>query len=77
VFDVLGKIFSAIETADTRSWQTLPAQIGVFRMECGPGEHELFLNYYGENGQSTGSSKKVRFTIEEGEKEIVYLPGPA
>ncbi len=77
VFDVLGKVFSAIETADTRSWQTLPARIGVFRMECGPGEHELFLNYYGEGGQSAGSSRKVRFTLREGAKEIIYFPGPS
>jgi len=77
VFDILGKFYSAIETADTRSWQTLPAEIGVFRMECFPGEHEIFLNYYGDSGVPIGCSRKVRFTVEEGRKEIIYFPGPS
>lgn len=77
VFDILGKFYSAVETADTRSWQTLPAEIGVFRMECAPGEHEIYLNYYGDSGPAAGCSRKVRFTVEEGKKEIIYFPGPS
>lgn len=77
VFDLLGKVLSAIEKADTRSWQTLPAEIGLFRMECEPGEHEVYLNYYDERGNRVGSSFPVRFTADEGGKQIVYFPGPS
>ncbi|MCU0640303.1 MAG: hypothetical protein MUF59_10625 [Candidatus Krumholzibacteria bacterium] len=77
LIDILGKFYSAVETADTRSWQTLPAEIGVFRMECPPGEHEVFLNYYDEGGVPAGCSRKVRFTVVEGKKEIIYFPGPS
>ena len=77
LINILGKFYSAVETADTRSWQTLPAEIGVFRMECAPGEHEVFLNYYGDGGAPAGCSRRVRFTVGEGKKEIIYFPGPS
>jgi tetratricopeptide (TPR) repeat protein len=37
VADVAGKIFAAVDRADTRSWQTLPAEIRYFRMEIPEG----------------------------------------
>ncbi len=77
VADILAKVLSAVERADTRSWQTLPAEIGIFRMECEPGRHELFLNYYDENGGLLGRSRRVKLDVKEGGKEIVYFPGPS
>ncbi|MBU8922089.1 MAG: hypothetical protein KOO63_09755 [Bacteroidales bacterium] len=77
VFDLLGKAFSAIDKADTRSWQTLPAEVRVFRMECDPGDHEVLLNYYDGSGAILGSSRTVRFSVEKGKKQIIYLPGPS
>ncbi len=76
-FDILGKALSAIDKADTRSWQTLPAEVRVFRMECEPGEHEVVLNYYDESGCSICSSRTVSFSVEKGKKQIIYLPGPS
>ena len=77
LFDILGKTFSALDKADTRSWQTLPAEVRVFRMECDPGEHEVEINYYDESGYMICSSRTVRFSVEKGKKQIIYLPGPS
>ena len=43
----LFNIFS--ESADTRSWQTLPARIGVARMHLPAGEHDVNLLFSGNN----------------------------
>ena len=73
--DVLGKLFSAIDRADTRSWQTLPAEVHLFRMETTPGGHEVYVNYYGEHDNYIGSSESVgTVLIEEGGKGIAYFP---
>jgi len=73
--DVLGKIFSAVDRADTRSWQTLPAEVHVYRMETPPGEHEVYMNYYDEEDNYIGSSETLRtVTIDSGNKGIAYFP---
>ncbi|HSG27610.1 MAG TPA: hypothetical protein VLA34_03950 [Candidatus Krumholzibacterium sp.] len=77
IFNILAKGIAAAEKADTRSWQTLPSEIRVFRMEIEPGEHEMFLNYYDKAGVRVARSRCVAFTVEKGEKEIIYLPGPS
>jgi hypothetical protein len=76
-FDVIGKALAAVDRADTRSWQTLPAEVRVFRMECNPGEHEVFVRYVGEHGELLGVSQTLRFSQESTPKQILYFPsGP-
>jgi len=41
--DVGGMIWESMETADTRSWNLLPAEIQVTRLEVPAGEHRLTL----------------------------------
>lgn len=41
--DVGGMIWESLETADTRCWNLLPAEIQVVRMEIPAGEHRLTL----------------------------------
>jgi tetratricopeptide (TPR) repeat protein len=76
IASVVAKIFSAVETADTRSWQTLPAEIAVFRMEVAPGPHEVVLRYYDRGGRMVGESGSLKVWVEEGKKEIAWMPGP-
>lgn len=76
VANVVAKIFSAVERADTRSWQTLPAEIAVFRMECEPGPHEVLVRYYDKTGRHVASSPPVVVEVAEGRKEIAWFPGP-
>jgi tetratricopeptide (TPR) repeat protein len=73
--DVLGKLFSAVDRADTRSWQTLPAEVHVFRLETTPGEHEVYVNYYGEEDNYIGSSEGVQTVlVDDGNKGVAYFP---
>lgn len=39
-----------LEQADTRSWQLLPDQIGLVRLQLPPGEHELAVDVSGAGG---------------------------
>jgi hypothetical protein len=72
--DVLGKIFSIVDKADTRSWQTLPAEVHFFRMETTPGEHEVCIKYLDERGGTIAFSGTSTVMVEEGGKGIVYFP---
>lgn len=51
---VLGAIFNIgtalLEQADTRSWQLLPDQIRLLRLQLPPGEHDLTLEIAGAGG---------------------------
>lgn len=76
VADVVSKIFSAVERADTRSWQTLPAEVAVFRMEVAPGPHEVLVRYYDEAGRYVASSPPTIVEVTEGRREIAWFPGP-
>ncbi len=75
--DILGKVLSAVDRADTRSWQTLPAEVRLFRLEVEPGSHEVYVKYFTADGTCLGVSRKVTVDVEKGGKGIVYLPGPA
>lgn len=72
--DVLGKVLSAVDRADTRSWQTLPAEIRLFRMECAPGSHQICIKYLGGNGEMIGVSSTQIFSIQGGAKYVLYMP---
>jgi len=77
VVDVLGKVFSLVDRADTRSWQTLPAEVHLFRLEVAPGSHEVYVRYFDETGGFLGESPRRTVRVEKGGKGIVYVPGPA
>jgi tetratricopeptide (TPR) repeat protein len=72
----VAKFFSVVERADTRSWQTLPSEIAVFRMEIEPGSHEISLRYYDERGGLLGESQVREVWVEEGKRKIAWMPGP-
>ena len=72
-FNVLGKVLAAVDRADTRSWQTLPAEIRVFRMECGPGERKVSVKYIDARGNTVGTSGSVNLSPDRGSKTIVFL----
>ncbi len=73
---VVAKVFSAVERADTRSWQTLPAEIAVFRMEVEPGSHEVSLRYYDASDRLVGESAGRQVWVGKGKKQIAWMPGP-
>ena len=72
----VAKFFSAVETADTRSWQTLPSEMAVFRMEVEPGKHEIMMRYYDAAGRLIDESGVLEVWVEEGKKKIAWMPGP-
>jgi tetratricopeptide (TPR) repeat protein len=76
IASAVATIFSAVETADTRSWQTLPSEIAVFRMEVEPGSHTVSMRYYDENGSPAGESGTREVYVPEGKKQIAWMPGP-
>jgi len=76
IASVVAKFFSAVERADTRSWQTLPSEIAVFRMEVEPGSHEVSLRYYDGSGRLVCESASREVWVEKGKKEITWIPGP-
>ncbi len=75
VFDVLGKALAAADRADTRSWQTLPAEIAFYRMECPSGEHTIQIRYFGERNELVGASNTVEVSTRADSKSIVFMPG--
>ncbi len=72
-FDALGKVLSAVDRADTRSWQTLPAEIRMFRMECPPGVHTVSARYFDEWGRVVGVSSEVTTRESRDAKTVVFL----
>jgi hypothetical protein len=71
--DILGKVFSVVDRADTRSWQTLPAEMFLYRLETTPGEHEVFVKYLDDCGDIVAVSRKVPVMVERGGKGIAYF----
>ena len=72
-FDVLGKVLAAVDRADTRSWQTLPAEIRMFRIECNRGNSTVLVRYYDAAGTMIGTSRPVEIPPAAGNKTILFL----
>ena len=72
----VSKFFSAVERADTRSWQTLPSEIAVFRMEIEPGSHEVSMRYYDAGGNLVAESGKREVWVEDRKRTVEWIPGP-
>jgi len=71
---LLGKAFAVIDRADTRSWQTLPAEMRFFRIECAGGDHEAFVRYYNERNELIAQSPPVAVSANGSRKLLVYVP---
>jgi hypothetical protein len=46
---------AATETADTRGWTTVPAQIRMAILALPPGKHDVKISFSGRNGEPEGS----------------------
>lgn len=58
----------ATETADTRSWQTLPCLISVARVPVPPGSHELGLTFSDDRGRQRRSETAPTMVVAPGDK---------
>lgn len=69
-----GNIAGALsESADTRSWTTLPANIGVQRFWLPPGRHKLEIRYHDASGQPIGREQTVQVDLKPGERRIISV----
>jgi hypothetical protein len=71
--NVFAKMLAAVDRADTRSWQTLPAEIRVFRMEYKSGEGTIFVRYLDAQGNVVGTSASASLSSGREKKTIVFL----
>ncbi|MFH1843659.1 MAG: hypothetical protein ABIF77_10695 [bacterium] len=56
VAGIIANIFgAATETADTRSWLTLPGQIALVRLELPPGQYDLQVELFDQYGQTVAT----------------------
>jgi len=68
VAGLLVNIFSiATESADTRSWLTLPNNFGMVRMSLPPGKYNLRLSFYDRNGRQVESTDVPDVEIRDGD----------
>jgi hypothetical protein len=72
-FNVLGKMLAAADQADTRSWQTLPAEIRVFRMEYEAGGGTVLVKRLDASGNVVETSVSVDVSPGKERKTIVFL----
>lgn len=65
----------AIEKADTRSWETLPAHLSLVRIPVAPGQHQLTVNINGfDNGFSgTQHTRVIDLDIKPGERHYKLI----
>jgi hypothetical protein len=61
----------ATEEADTRSWLTLPNNIGMVRMSLPPGKYDLQLSFHSKNGQQIDSASLQNVEIRE--RDFTFL----
>lgn len=68
VAGLLVNIFNvATESADTRSWLTLPNSFGMARMSLPPGKYNLRLSFYAKSGQMVESTSVRDVEIRNGD----------
>ncbi|MGI6401596.1 MAG: hypothetical protein ACOX0A_05720 [Thermoguttaceae bacterium] len=75
--DVGGVVWEATETADTRCWGLLPAEIQVLSLELPVGEHELVFYPTDRSGARIGASltKTVKIDANRNVYTLVNYPG--
>ena len=87
--DVGGMIWESLETADTRCWNLLPAEIQVTRLEVPAGEHRLTLQplsriyslsrrgyIASEHSARTGNAQSKTILVEPGRNTYVLANFP-
>lgn len=75
-FDVVGVVWEATESADTRCWGLLPEKIQVLRLELPAGTHALTLQPMGATGYSQGVPCAANVTIDDGRNTYVLACFP-
>ena len=69
---VLSHVFgAATETADTRSWMTLPEQIHLVRLSLPAGAHDVHLQWQDGVGRRLGSTTLREITVRRGDWTFV------
>ncbi len=63
---------SMLETADKRSWRTLPDNINMSAIALSCGTHKININFL-NNSSNTVMSKQVSFEIKENKKTFVLV----
>lgn len=68
VFGILANIFGAVtETADTRSWLTLPGEIHMVRLRLPEGTHDLRLEWEDGRGRVLGKADIPDVVVRRGD----------
>ena len=63
---------AATETADTRGWATLPAQIRMARLAVPPGVQDVKVTFIGTNGAVTGSTVFRGVNVVKGQRTYLH-----
>ncbi|MDD5628983.1 MAG: hypothetical protein PHU21_07960, partial [Elusimicrobia bacterium] len=62
---------AATETADTRGWSTLPAQIRMARLRLPPGRHDLTVRFIDAGGGAAGSRVFAGVEVRKGQRTYI------
>ncbi len=63
---------AATETADTRGWTTVPAQVRMARLALPPGRHDVTLYFYGAAGEPEGSHTFTDVEVTRGRRTYLH-----
>jgi hypothetical protein len=63
---------AATETADTRGWTTVPAQIRMARVALPPGKHDVTITFTGRNGEPEGSAVFKDVEVVRGRRTYLH-----
>jgi hypothetical protein len=71
LFTVFSKVKEAVETADTRSWQTLPDRYAVARFRVSPGAHEVVVRFLDRSGSEIRRESRAVFVAQNTKSFVV------
>lgn len=77
LLDVTGVVWEACESADTRCWGLLPAQIQVLRLELPVGTHAVALQPVGPSGVPLGPVETAQVEVADGRNTYVLASFPS
>lgn len=63
---------AATESADTRAWATLPAQLRVARLRLPPGKHDVLVSYLGPAGATLSTQNFKDVVIVKGRRTYLH-----
>lgn len=73
-FKILSSLFNLVSSkADTRSWQTLPAEIRVARLLLEPGEYSFFLTNIDSDDNSLDKIELGKINLSAGQKKFFIV----